>query len=188
MLNKKHPALKKYLLVSGLISALVFLAAGDHAHARAWNYTINPDSSENIRTIRARLGTSPFYVQKPEDCIENIYSENAATHSGYYFIEARKRKPNTVNGRCSFILDKQYVPRLQVHPGETSFTDSVCGKIVTVKEYTNTITLSNQPKVTELVREFQLNVSGTFIWIVCSGANQDELAKYYRVAKSLSFN
>jgi hypothetical protein len=180
--------LKKYLLVFGFIFFLVFLAAGDHTHARVRNYNIVPDSSANLRTVKTRLGTSAFYVQKPEDCVENIFSENAGTQSGYYFIEGRKRKPNVVNGRCSFIIDKKYVPRLQAHPGETSFKDTVCNTLVTVKEYANTIALKGQPQITELVREFQLNVNGTFVWILCSGPNQAELEKYFRVAKSLSFN
>ncbi len=137
-----------------------------------------------MNNIRARLGKTIFYVQKPQDCIENELSN--FSNEINFIIQGRTNPANTLYGSCSICIEQTYYSRLKLQSGETTFRDTILGRAVTVKQYSKFIDLKNVAKGTQIVREFELATNGSFFWVNCTGYSNFEINKFYNVARSLS--
>ena len=132
--------------------------------------TLNP-----VLTKKGKLGASGYFIQKPVDCIENVIMESVNERT--YSIEPRESKEQLFHGSCNIVVDQIYDSRMKSHADETSFADTILGKIITVKQYL---------KDNMICREGEIINGKDFIFFYCTGVTQWELRKYYYVAKSLS--
>ena len=154
---------------------LPILFSSFSVHIPASEKPVPQPDSVYVKTMRARLGKTSFYVQKPEDCIENVLQESSVEK--VFIISPRNKQYSEFSGNCIIAIDNRYIQRISVQKDETSFRDSIMGRSVTVKEY---------HKGGEIIRETEFNMNGSFFYFHCSGYSEAELEKYYAVALSFS--